>query len=1303
MGILGEVHRLGVAAWAPSESLCGSWLAVAGLADPGARCRAQLEVYDVLGGAAAQRATTSVKSQDGSELRARGIFETSEGDGNDAFRSLGAAAGFAALRRVGGCELSIGVRQLAWGAAGRGAYSSKGLCAAGLDNGTVQLWDVEALEAPESNASTALVFGQSTQQQQQQQHHGPVTALDFNPFVPTLLASGGPENLVLIWDLNEPRTPAVHATASNETDATGAAPGVQTAALLGAPSQVGCLQWNNRVQHILAAGLGNGNTVIWDLKQQRPVLGFSDPTARTRVSALAWNPEVATQIAVASDDDRNDVVKVWDLRNVHAPLRELHGHQRGVTALSWCRQDPALVLSAGKDGRVLCWNPLVGTASVDADVVFELPLSANWSFALQWSPAIPGLFFTCDLGGLVTVFSTADRVMAGAGAQSYAGSRDQQLAPTDRLLRESFGNAVFEGQQYAGVDPAADGYQTSQLSVLNYAPKWMRPPCRAVFGFGAQLAYVVEQPPAGFVLQLEYALEDLGYVAEQAIRLVQPGYDLYQHCVERAERASSADDAQVWRTLAALFVYDSRRALVEVLCGPNLVPSTPQMLEANAHIVGLAASVPPLQLHRVAPVLTEAQVAEAEAAAAAAAAQGSVVDAASAAAAGVAAAQLQHLSPARAQTRDWTKAETAPVPAPWDASAPWEQTPHQDTGTESVLDAPSSGVAAATEHDTSAAWPASNESGWSTAGAGAGAASPEHANAAAEQTSLRALLIRGQLSTAAERCFEQGQEAEALLLASCAGPVTWTRTLSASIHRAGIQDATTKAILSSLVLGRFDELISHASDTDWRDLLALLLLQGTYADIVTGCTRLAERLHSHDTTAALVCALCAGDVPLATRLWMEAGFRGYELLERMLILRQALGFGAPSGAATAVPLAAEALQVVEQIATALVERGAVQLASAFLQELGVDGELTDRVKQFLGYAASGFDKQSRQPGASQRPVWTAAMQAAPHMSSAAKPPQLTFTSTTSGYPNANDALRSGTLSAAPAPAPAPGGVGASIRSGGTRPAANGYLPPATAPMTAPPVDTRARLPALATSAAATAATDLSSAHWKSSETHATWMKQLDAAPVQTAYERSAGVSSAAWLPNKHPPGTSASATWHTAGDTAGAEARQAVHAVAAGPPTLTSKALAGNTSQADRLNAVSSPATSASGSVDRAGDVSVLAVDVASMPAVPRQVALTLQRIYDECAKRAVSSIERKKIQDIDRKLGVLLTRLKRGEITGDALAKLHRLCQELEQHRLNEANVIHTELTREHYDGNSIWIMALKRLLEVAARVGIA
>lgn len=35
----------------------------------------------------------------------------------------------------------------------------------------------------------------------------------------------------------------------------------------------------------------------------------------------------------------------------------LEGHNKGVMAVAWCKQDSDLLLSAGKDGRVLCWNP----------------------------------------------------------------------------------------------------------------------------------------------------------------------------------------------------------------------------------------------------------------------------------------------------------------------------------------------------------------------------------------------------------------------------------------------------------------------------------------------------------------------------------------------------------------------------------------------------------------------------------------------------------------------------------------------------------------------------------------------------------------------------------------------------------------------------------------------------------------------------------------------------------------------------------------------------------------------------------
>jgi protein transport protein SEC31 len=74
--------------------------------------------------------------------------------------------------------------------------------------------------------------------------------------------------------------------------------------------------------------------VVWDLKKQKSVISFADPTSRRRCSALQWNPEVATQLIVASDDDRSPGLQVWDLRNSVSPLKELNAHSRGKVAFS---------------------------------------------------------------------------------------------------------------------------------------------------------------------------------------------------------------------------------------------------------------------------------------------------------------------------------------------------------------------------------------------------------------------------------------------------------------------------------------------------------------------------------------------------------------------------------------------------------------------------------------------------------------------------------------------------------------------------------------------------------------------------------------------------------------------------------------------------------------------------------------------------------------------------------------------------------------------------------------------------------
>lgn len=44
--------------------------------------------------------------------------------------------------------------------------------------------------------------------------------------------------------------------------------------------------------------------------------------------AMSWNPKVATQVCIASEDDQNPVIQLWDLRYASSPVKNLMGHQK---------------------------------------------------------------------------------------------------------------------------------------------------------------------------------------------------------------------------------------------------------------------------------------------------------------------------------------------------------------------------------------------------------------------------------------------------------------------------------------------------------------------------------------------------------------------------------------------------------------------------------------------------------------------------------------------------------------------------------------------------------------------------------------------------------------------------------------------------------------------------------------------------------------------------------------------------------------------------------------------------------------
>jgi len=335
------------------------------------------------------------------------------------------------------CLASLPVDQrfhkVVWGASGMAEGTTPaGLIVGGADRGMISMYDANKLIKGEENA---LVFSKD-------KHTGPVSALDFNPFQANLLASGGSESELYIWDVNKLGTPMTPGAKSQPLD------------------DVRCVAWNRQVQHILASTFSS-RCVVWDLRKNDPIIKVSDSTSRMRCKVVAWHPDVATQLCIASEDDHTPVIQIWDLRLASSPLKTLEGHHKGVLSVAWCQADSDLLLSCGKDNRILVWNPNSGPG----EIVAELPTSNQWSFDVSWCPRNPAMIASASFDGRVSLYS----LMGG----------QQQVQPNNRVS-DSFGPGLGE--------VAGQPQQTPQVTCqLKSPPKWLRRPCGATFGFGGQL------------------------------------------------------------------------------------------------------------------------------------------------------------------------------------------------------------------------------------------------------------------------------------------------------------------------------------------------------------------------------------------------------------------------------------------------------------------------------------------------------------------------------------------------------------------------------------------------------------------------------------------------------------------------------------------------------------------------------------------------------------------------------------------------------------------------------------------------
>lgn len=397
---------------------------------------------------------------------------------------------------VGECPSTERFNRLSWGKTGSGTEQfTLGLIAGGLVDGNINIWNPLSLIRSEGVDAARVAS--------LQKHTGPVRGLEFNINSPNLLASGAEEGELCIWDLANPSEPTLFPPLKSN-----------------APGEISYLSWNHKVQHILASTSSSGTTVVWDLKRQKQMMQFADSNRR-RCSVLQWNPDVATQLIVASDDDGSPSPKLWDLRNTLSPVKEFVGHTKGVIAMSWCPNDSSFLLTCAKDNRTICWDTISG------EMICELPASTNWNFDIHWYPKIPGVISASSFDGKIGIYN---------------------VEACSRL-------------------PSGEGDFTGAIgSVHLRAPKWLKRPTGVSFGFGGKLVSFHTSSSAGSApsgnseVYIHNLVTELSFVnrSTEFEAAIQNGdkASLRILCDRKSQESESEQDRETWGFLKVMFEDD---------------------------------------------------------------------------------------------------------------------------------------------------------------------------------------------------------------------------------------------------------------------------------------------------------------------------------------------------------------------------------------------------------------------------------------------------------------------------------------------------------------------------------------------------------------------------------------------------------------------------------------------------------------------------------------------------------------------------------------------------------------------------
>ncbi|XP_060916636.1 protein transport protein Sec31A isoform X4 [Labrus mixtus] len=929
------------------------------------------------------------------------------------------------MKSCGSLASSHRYHKLVWGPYGMDSESHpSGVLIAGGENGSVILYDPAKIMAGASDVIIA----------ESDLHTGPVRGLDVNPFQTNLVASGGNDSEIYIWDMNNFGSPMTPGPKSQPVE------------------DISFVSWNKQVQHILASASPSGRALVWDLRKNDLIIKVSDHSNRMHCSGLAWNPEVATQLVLASEDDRMPVIQMWDLRFATSPLKILENHTRGVLAIAWSLADPELLLSCGKDSRILCWNPNTG------EVVYELPTSSQWCFDIQWCPRNPAVLSAAGFDGHIDIYS----IMGGS-------SQAQSQRDADKIST-SFGNMdpFGTGQTLPPLQLPQTSAPPATVTPLKKPPKWIRRPVGASFAFGGKLVSLENakpnpqqpQQPAARVVHVSQVVTETDFLrrSDQLQATLSAG-SFVDFCQGKIDAAENEFERTVWSFLKVNFESDIRSKYLELLgynkeelalkisaaleekpadppqliaapeeifteppqlsAAPEELPADPPQVEvpAPANLQPLpnlfvplvdnpeaafdliaAANLQPapaLELHST-PDPEPEEVLEPEEPAAAAAADPEdaptiepeeIVD--QVLPEGEAEEEeipLEEEEEAPVEEEPSPAETSAPVEEPVEVSAPVEEPAEVSAPVEELVQAP-----ALVEELAQAPAPVLIEEpveipapvlAPSPVPAPAPAPTPAHEGGVNLSISqdvdglITQALLTGDFEGAVELCLHDNRMADSIILAIAGGPELLEKTQKK--YFTNTHSKITK-LISAVVMKDWHDILQTCDLHNWKEALAAVMTYAKPEEFSSLCDLLGGRLEAaqdiHLQVQACLCFICAGNVEKLVSCWTRAQdghcpLSLQALVEKVVVLRRAVELTQQSGAAAIGILMAEKMS---HYASLLASQGSLSTAITYLPDNTNQlavQQLRDRLSRALGQTAAPAAPAQTQRVQPQRPAMT---------------------------------------------------------------------------------------------------------------------------------------------------------------------------------------------------------------------------------------------------------------------------------------------------------------------------------------------